>query len=55
MVNAKTGEYILPVLIDDVVLPGLPTTIGSLTIREAGIDGIVSAVLRKVQGSAASQ
>ena len=51
MVDSKTGEYVLPVLIDNVTLPGLPTTIGALTLHEVGVQGIVEAVIQKVKGS----
>jgi serine/threonine protein kinase len=51
MVNSRTGQYILPVQIEAVDVPGLPTTIAMLQLRKEGIDGIVSAALRKVRGA----
>lgn len=44
----ETSPYILPVRLDDSVLPGLNTTIGYLDARYIGVDGLIAAVLQKL-------
>lgn len=45
----KGGEYILPIRIDETVIPGLPKTIGYIDIDE-GIDRICELLVAKVRG-----
>jgi hypothetical protein len=44
MVDSKTAQYVLPVLVENVEIPGLPRTIGMLNVHEEGVDGVVAAV-----------
>lgn len=48
MVKEKGNEYILPIKIDDVSLPGLPDTIGYISI-DKGIDTIIGLLIKKLQ------
>ena len=48
MLKEKGNEYILPIKVEDVELPGIPTTIGYLPI-EMGIDTIAEVLLKKLQ------
>jgi len=43
--------YILPVRVDDTELPGLPSTIGYLSLRELGIDAIARLLINKVRSA----
>ena len=47
MLKEKGNEYILPIKIEDVELPGIPATMGYLPI-EMGIDKIAEALLKKL-------
>jgi serine/threonine protein kinase len=49
MVADGDEPYLLPVLIEDVPIPGLPSTVGTLRLAEHGIDGIVETFLRKLK------
>ena len=42
-------EYILPIRLDDTEIPGLPSTIGYLDLRELGIDKIASITVDKLR------
>jgi hypothetical protein len=44
----ENKEYILPVRLDDTKVPGIRDTIGYLDFRQKGINGIVNAVLKKL-------
>ena len=48
ILKEKGNEYVLPIKVDDVELPGIPTTIGYLPI-EAGIESISNALLNKLR------
>lgn len=48
MLKEKGNEYILPIKVEDVGLPGIPTTIGYLPIG-IGIDNIAEALLKKLR------
>jgi len=48
MIKEKGGEYILPIKVDEVELPGVPSTIGYLPIA-TGIDKIADALLKKLK------
>jgi len=48
MLKEKGNEYILPIKVEDVELPGIPTTIGYLPIG-IGIDKIAEALLKKLK------
>jgi hypothetical protein len=52
-INEKGTSYILPVKIDDTPIPGLPTTVGYLSIKE-GIPEIARLVLEKLGQSASA-
>lgn len=43
--------YVLPVRVDDTELPGLPSTIGWLSLRELGIDKIARLLVIKVRNA----
>lgn len=43
--------YVLPVRVDDTELPGLPSTIGYLSLRELGIDAIARLLINKVRSA----
>lgn len=45
----KGAEYILPIRIDDTDVPGLPPTIGYLSLAELGIDKIAEMLLMKLR------
>jgi len=47
MLKEKGNEYILPIKVEDVELPGIPSTIGYLPIG-IGIDKIAEALLKKL-------
>lgn len=47
----ETREYLLPVKLEDVEVPGLPSTIFYLDARVEGVPGIVAAVAAKVGGA----
>ncbi len=47
--GTRTREFILPVRLDDTLLPGLRTSIVYLSFKELGVDGIVEAVIRKLK------
>lgn len=48
MIKEKGGEYILPIKVDEVDLPGVPATIGYLSIA-TGIDKIAGVLLKKLK------
>ncbi len=48
MLKEKGNEYILPIKVEDVDLPGIPTTIGYLPIG-IGIDKIAEVLLKKLK------
>jgi hypothetical protein len=48
MLKEKGNEYILPIKVDDVELPGIPSTIGYLPIS-IGIDKIAEALIKKLK------
>jgi len=48
MLKEKGNEYILPIKVEDVELPGIPSTIGYLPIG-IGIDKIAEALLKKLK------
>lgn len=51
----EKGEYILPVRMDETVVPGLPITVGCLTFSEEGVSGICGAVVEKLGHSVAEK
>lgn len=48
MIKEKGNEYILPIMIDDVELPGLPSTIGYLKLIEYPIERIAEILIEKL-------
>lgn len=48
MLKEKGNEYILPIKVEDVELPGIPSTIGYLPIT-AGIDDIADTLIKKLR------
>jgi hypothetical protein len=48
MLQEKGNEYILPVKVEDVELPGLPTTVGYLPIS-LGIEAIADILVKKLK------
>jgi len=48
-VREKGKAYILPIRIDDTDLPGLPTTLGYLSLADHDIDAIGDIVVRKIR------
>jgi serine/threonine protein kinase len=50
MVMQRDVPYLLPVIIDDVSIPGLPTSVGTLRWADYGTEGIVSVFRRKLRG-----
>lgn len=50
MVKAKGDEYILPIMVEKVELPGLPSTIGYLELNKYGIDKIAQILIAKLKG-----
>ena len=48
----EKGEYILPIRIDNTKIPGLPETIGYISLANTSIDDIVSLVIRKLSSMA---
>jgi len=49
MIDGRTCQYVLPVRLEDVSVPGLPSTVGMLSLREDGVDGVIAAVLYKLR------
>jgi TIR domain len=49
MLRAKGQEYILPIKTDAVDLPGLPTTLGHVSLKELGIEGIAALLIKKLR------
>ena len=49
MVKEKGNEYILPIMVDKVELPGLPSTIGYLELEKYGIDKIAEILIAKLK------
>jgi hypothetical protein len=47
----ERAAYVLPVRLDDSELDGLRPTVGYIDARHVGVDGIVSAVQKKLSGS----
>jgi hypothetical protein len=47
MLNEKGSEYILPIKVDDTDLPGLPSTIGHLSLQ-IGIEKIAEKLIKKL-------
>jgi TIR domain len=45
----RGGEYILPVKIDGTELPGMPPTIGYVSLAELGVERIAELLVRKLQ------
>ncbi|HEX8830121.1 MAG TPA: toll/interleukin-1 receptor domain-containing protein, partial [Longimicrobium sp.] len=43
-------DYLLPLRVDDSLLPGIPETMGYLDVRKHSIDVVVIAVLQKLEG-----
>lgn len=50
-IEERGREYILPIKVDDVELPGMPPTIGYLSLAETGIERIAELLLRKLRSS----
>ena len=47
----EKGPYLLPVRLDDVPVPGLPSTVGCIDARRTGIDQLVKLIVEKLDGS----
>jgi hypothetical protein len=45
----RGGEYILPIKVDGSELPGMPPTIGYLSLAEVGIESITELLVRKLR------
>jgi len=45
----KGAEYILPILVDDSVLPGLPPTVGHVRLSERPIEEIAAMLIQKLR------
>ena len=48
MLKERGNEYILPIKADDTELPGMPSTIGYVSLKELGIDKISEILLKKL-------
>jgi hypothetical protein len=48
MLKERGSEYILPIKADDAELPGMPSTIGYVSLKELGIDKIADTLLKKL-------
>jgi hypothetical protein len=48
MLKERGKEYILPIKADETELPGMPSTIGYVSLRELGIDKISEILLKKL-------
>ena len=46
----KGEEYILPILVDDSELPGLPLTVGHVRLSERPVDEIAAMLIQKLRG-----
>ena len=49
MLKEKGQEYILPVKANAVDLPGLPTTIGYVSLKDLGIEKIAELLIKKLK------
>ncbi|QKE10632.1 toll/interleukin-1 receptor domain-containing protein [Bacillus cereus] len=47
----QDNEYILPIKLDDTVLPGIPETIGYIDYREKALHDIVTLIIKKIPGA----
>ncbi len=50
MLKERGNEYILPIKANDVELPGLPSTIGYVSLKELGIEKIGELLIKKMKG-----
>jgi len=48
MLKERGQEYILPIKADDAELPGMPTTIGYVALKDLGIDTIAELLIKKL-------
>ncbi|MDE0044190.1 MAG: TIR domain-containing protein, partial [Candidatus Poribacteria bacterium] len=48
---AENQEYILPVLLDDTEIPGIPPTVAYLDLRELTIEEVYQDFVKKLSGS----
>jgi len=48
MLKERGNEYILPIKADDAELPGMPSTLGYVSLRELGVDKIADLLLKKL-------
>ena len=48
LLEERGAEYILPIQVDDAELPGMPSTMGHLSLSEHGIDRIGEILLKKL-------
>jgi hypothetical protein len=48
-IKERGREYILPIKLDESELPGMPPTIGYLSLTEMGIDQIAEILLKKLR------
>jgi hypothetical protein len=49
MLEERGKEYILPVKANDVELPGMPSTVGYVSLKELGIEKIGDLLIRKLK------
>jgi hypothetical protein len=49
MLQERGGEYILPIKVNDVDLPGLPGTVGYVSLKKLGIDSIAEMLVKKLK------
>jgi hypothetical protein len=49
MLKERGKEYILPVKANDVELPGMPSTIGYVSLKEQGVEKIAGLLIRKLK------
>lgn len=47
----RGGEYILPIKVDDTELPGMPPTLGYVSVKEFGMEKIAQLLVKKLQTS----
>jgi hypothetical protein len=50
MLQERGSEYILPIKVNDVELPGMPSTIGYLSLEKYGIERIAEILIKKLAG-----
>jgi len=47
----RGNDYILPIMIEDIELPGMPGTVGYLSLKQYPIDAITDLLIKKLSST----